>query len=386
MAGISPCGTRVSARMAKAPRDPNLLSTMQIPTLASVGCCALAFFGSALGLRAETLAHWNFDGGSDNTTFAALPAVDISGKGYLFLGYDNEVGPSYSRDTPDGQGLSCRVNGKQDGYILEPQLINWSPLRWTIEISVKLDKLPGWNTIIGRDGSSFPGNLKSDFYFQNNGTNDQFRLDFATVDGSRYMIESGFAPVPGAWYHIALVSDGAKVEMYVDRTNGEGYKLASSTALSRRAGANNALASSGANWTFGRGWYDGKHVDHIEGCMDNVRFSDEALTPDQFVASKKTAGAGAESALTVARSGADVSLTWTQPSKPVARVEIHRHDRESAVGRQQVATIFPPGQIYIERVPDEAKTYWYWLVFVGADDSRTSVGPVATTSGDVWQP
>lgn len=357
---------------------------MQIPTLASVGCCALAFFGSVPGLRAETLVHWNFDGGSDNTTFAALPAVDLSGKGYLFLGYDNEVGPAYSRDTPDGQGLSCGLNGRQDGYTVEPQLNNWSPLRWTIEISVKINKLDGWNTIIGRDGSSFPGNLKSDFYFQNNGTNDHFRLDFATVDGSRYMIESDFAPVPGAWYHVALVSDGTKVEMYIDEGKGAGYKLAASAALSRRTGANNALASNGSNWTFGRGWYNGAQVDWIDGCVDNLRFTDSALSPDKFLAAKK-AGAD-ESALTVARSGSDVSLSWTQPKKPVARVEIHRHDRESAVGRQQVATIFPPGQLYIERVPDETKTYWYWLVFVGTDDSRTTVGPAATTSGDVWQP
>src|SRR5690606_485834 len=124
-------------------------------------------------------------------------------------------------------------------------------------------------------------------YLQSNGTNNYFRLDFATVDGSRYMLESGFAPVPGAWYHIALVSDGTKVEMYIDRNNGEGYKLASSTALSRRAGANNALAANGANWTFGRGWYDGKHVDHVEGCIDNIRFSDAALTPDKFLAASK---------------------------------------------------------------------------------------------------
>ena len=33
----------------------------------------------------------------------------------------------------------------------------------------------------------------------------------------------------------------------------------------------------GSNWTFGRGWYGGNFVDHIDGYMDNIRFSDVAL-------------------------------------------------------------------------------------------------------------
>lgn len=47
--------------------------------------------------------------------------------------------------------------------------------------------------------------------------------------------------------------------------------------------ADNALASGGFNWTFGRGWFNNNFVDHITGYLDDVRFSDTALAPNQFL-------------------------------------------------------------------------------------------------------
>ena len=39
----------------------------------------------------------------------------------------------------------------------------------------------------------------------------------------------------------------------------------------------------GLNWTFGRGWYNGGFVDHIDGRMDNIRFSDVALPNEDLI-------------------------------------------------------------------------------------------------------
>jgi hypothetical protein len=68
--------------------------------------------------------------------------------------------------------------------------------------------------------------------------------------------------------------------MYADQFDGAGFQNIGS--LTMDAGIDHSLRPTG-NWTFGRGWYNGNFVDHIDGNMDNIRFSDEALTMDQFL-------------------------------------------------------------------------------------------------------
>jgi hypothetical protein len=326
------------------------------PSFATVGfwACGLLFAAPSL-LAQKTLAHWNFDSGTEGTAFSTRPAEDLSGNAYLMYGYDETVGPAYSAETATQSGLSCRTSVRQDGYTLDPVLNNWSPTEWTIEVSVRLEQLEGWTTFVGRDGSSWPGTAKADFYLQKNGMNHRLRLDFATADGGRYMIESPFAMTTGTWYHIALVCDGDKVTMHVDRGNPEGYEEVASASLS---GTNNALATSGANWIFGRGWYSGNQVDHIDGFIDDVRFTDGALTPAQFLRAKSALASGA-SKLDAARSGDEVSLSWNLPDIGTGHFDLYRHDRETPTGRSRLATLYPPTKLYLDQVPDAAATYWY---------------------------
>ena len=351
-------------------------------TALSVAGCLLAF--SPALVSAQTLAHWNFDSGTADSTFAGIPVHDVSGNSNLMFGYDEVLSPTYSANTASGSGLCCHAV-KQDGYTTSPALNNWSPLKWTIEISVKLDETDDWRTIIGRDGSSRPPNAKSDFYFQKEANKNAFRLDFATVDGSRYVLDSNFAPAAGVWYNVALVSNGSQVEMYVDSSDGAGYQLAASAPLSRKPDANNALASSGDNWTFGRGWYGGKQVDHIAGYLDDIRFSNEALTPDRFLHAAPGAGA-ASSTLDIARNGVDVSLAWKLPPGQIRQLQIYRNDRNDTAGRTTVATLSSPVEVYLERVPSKDTTYWYWLVITRADGKIDRLGPVSTKASQVWEP
>jgi hypothetical protein len=243
-----------------------------LPTVALLTGLTLAT--SLTGAHGATVAYWNFDQGTAGTPFATTPVVDLSGNNNTMFGYNAFYGPSYSADTPDGSGLSSRHDANhQDGYTAGGVVNSWSPLTWTIELSLKLDSQGGWNTIIGRDGSS--GGPKSDFYIQNNGINDRLRLDFKTLDGSNYVLDSDFVPNVGQWYGFAMVSDGTQVTMYADKQDGNGYQAVGALTMS---GANNALANgNNGNWTFGRGWYNGGFVDHIAGNLDNIRFSDTAL-------------------------------------------------------------------------------------------------------------
>ncbi len=145
---------------------------------------------------------------------------------------------------------------------------------------MKLDHLNGWQTMVGRDGSS-QLEAEADFYFQKNNINNRFRINFDTVGGQRYVMDSDFVPVPGQWYYLAVVSDGNSLNMYVDELNGNGSQVVATMPLDPVN--NNALAANAYNWTIGRGWFNNSFVDHITGNLDDIRFTDRALTPTEFL-------------------------------------------------------------------------------------------------------
>ena len=235
-------------------------------------------------LSAATIAHWDFEDGTNGIPFSSMPSSgseDIA-NGYIMRGYDSTYGPSFSDQTPAGSGLSGYCNGSQDGYTTNATINAWSPEVWTIEISVRLDDVSGWETLIGRDGSS-NGDSESDFYLQRNNVDGAFRINYETVTGQRWTLDADFAVQSAQWYHLALISDGVTLTMYCDKLDGNGYQIVGSLDISFQTPAENALAASGVNWTFGRGWYNGSFVDHINGYFDNVRFSDTVLAPNEFL-------------------------------------------------------------------------------------------------------
>jgi hypothetical protein len=248
-----------------------MASMLAIPTLA----------------RAATMAHWNFNQGATGSNFdvpAGIPVQDLSGNGNLMFGFQT-FSPVYSAagDTPNGAGLSSTHNGGQDGFThpaVSPVLNNWEPEQWTIEAAVNLDVVSAFRTFITRDGGSTPP--ASDFYLQTNGANN-VRVDFATVGGPRVEVVSNFIPTIGQWFRAAATSDNTTARLWIDRFDGNGYQLAGSTAIPGATAADRALASVGANWVFGRGWFNGGFFDHITGNLDDIRFSDVALVPGQLI-------------------------------------------------------------------------------------------------------
>ncbi|MCE5187552.1 MAG: hypothetical protein LLF76_15630, partial [Planctomycetaceae bacterium] len=252
----------------------------------------------SLGASAATMLWYDFEQGTPETvmnpgTEAAVGATDISGNGYDMWGWASATqnnSPSFSAlgDTPVGYGLSARFpSSGKDGYTNNATDLNaWSPLAWTIEVSAKLDSLTqsnGWQTIIGRSGSSL-SNQEADFYLQKNGGTDQWRLNFRTTANENIIIDSNSVVVEaGQWYHIALTSDGTTVTMYVDDFDGNGYEVEGTATFAAPGSNTNALAQGGFLWTFGRGWFNGSNSDFIIGNIDDVRFTDVTLTPDQFL-------------------------------------------------------------------------------------------------------
>lgn len=245
---------------------------------------------STSSLHAATVAYWNFDEGVAGAYFSDDPAEDLSGNGYTMSGFNSTYGPAYSAAgaTASGSGLSLdTVNGGRDGYTTNAAINSWAPQQWTIEATVSLDAVGGFLTVIGRDGASFAGPL-SDFYLQKNaaanGGAGAWRVDFATESGQRVIMDTAYTPVAGVYYQLAVTSDGINAKFFVNDLSGNlGYQQVGNVALTGVDAAANALAAPNAAWTFGRGWYNGSFVDHINGTIDEVRFSDTALLPPQFI-------------------------------------------------------------------------------------------------------
>ena len=92
--------------------------------------------------------------------------------------------------------------------------------QWTIEASVKAKVLNmGSQTFVGRDGGK--GAVMA---FRIN-AQDRFEIFFSDV---KYHSHTAVAKIPvkaNQWYHLAAVSDGLNLRLYVDGRDGKGYQL-----------------------------------------------------------------------------------------------------------------------------------------------------------------
>lgn len=236
--------------------------------------------------HAAVVELWDFEDGTNGQAFT--PAGDANGtggstgvSGTLMRGWNTEFGPSWTSTTSANGGSFGMRAVNQDGYVTEGALHNWTSSSWTVELSVYFNDLSGWETMIGRDGSTIAEN-ESDFYFQRMGDGSGlFRLNYVDNDDNRWILPSTTVPVTGTWYGMAAVVDGVAgtISLYLD--DGSGYALESQlTGLTGDLG----IKDSGLNWTFSRGWYGGGFVDHTDATYDNIRFSDTALPTSELIA------------------------------------------------------------------------------------------------------
>jgi len=257
----------------------------------AMGVLAVVLLAGSISFGA-TVLHYTFEDGTAGMPMNNYPVTqqngtvgtaDLSGNGYHMHAWDDYWGPMFSAegDTPTGTGLSSVHDSHRDGYTLADGIRLWSPSTWTIEVSFKLNNPNGWRTLIGRDDwTGIDGDIAAALYVQSNGENNAMRFTFATVSDERYFLDSSLIPVPGQWYHLAVVGDGDRIDMYANPFDGSGFE--SIGTLFMTAGVDHSLRPTG-NWTYGRGWHNGNFVDHIDGNLDNIRFSDVALTPNQFI-------------------------------------------------------------------------------------------------------
>lgn len=287
---------------------------------------AVMLSGSA---RAATVAYWRFEEGPLNAAIdKPFGATDASGNGN-HLDPGTEAGNNGFRYRTDVAVPSIPATGSANTFSIQnsgsaPSMATRSmtrsygsgsypsgidieavtPAQFTIEALFKPEN-GGWRTIVGRDAVNVAAGSPAlaALYFQIRPDNG-IKVGFTDVSGYWHVAESseyvikGFdfssdsQGLTGKWYYMAAVSNGTTLSLYLANVSDNGpLQLLAQTDIAASGSPNRALTKGTTNgtnwhagsWSVGRGLYNGNHADRAYGFIDEVRISDTALTPDQFL-------------------------------------------------------------------------------------------------------
>lgn len=270
----------------------------------------VAYWRFETGPAGAVVAHSGADGAFSGTT------ADVSGNGNSLSAWTagGYAGFLYRSNVPYARvpqnGVTNRFSVQNTGGYpamftsaagSSPTGINaetMTPAQFTVEASYKAEASASYRTVVGRDAinlSSSDGNLAA-FYLQVR-PDDSVCVTFTDVSGYTHRAYSPPGWIYGfnystnpqgtntPWYNFAAVSDGNILKLYVN------FVLVGTNDMTASGSPNRALAkgsTSGSDWntgawSVGRGLYAGSHRDRAYGFIDEVRISDSALSPEEFL-------------------------------------------------------------------------------------------------------
>ena len=170
-----------------------------------------------------------------------------------------------------------------------------SPLQWTVECVFQATAEVN-RTMVGRCGQSLPGSSearRAAFYLAER-DGQAIGCQFVDSAGITHNALSGSsAIVAGTWYHVAAVSDGQTLSVYLKDLDADtAYQVVATDDLSGSSDPSIAkdeydasdFAHEGSAWTVGCATWDGGTVDRFvsPGKIDLVAISDTPLAPGSF--------------------------------------------------------------------------------------------------------
>jgi hypothetical protein len=280
---------------------------------------------------AKTVAYWRFDDAynptidtsetglpvaagnplpdSDGRTVWRVAAHDWSGNGNDLTTFQYAwAGFNWRADVPTGQvpvtGIENHMSIQNAGGY--PAAYTWSakslpggtdievitPEAWTVEASFKATQDWSWaHTIVGRDGFGVNPLVtgKAPFYFsvrRFGGAGSQVAaVEYTDLGGITHEAISGLGLLQvGTWYNMAATADGSNLNLYLNNALVASTVLTgTSTDLRMAIGTGSSGDNYAGTWSVGRGMWNGLHGDRWFGLIDEVRISDTALKPCQFL-------------------------------------------------------------------------------------------------------
>ena len=258
----------------------------------------LTLLGLVGAASAGTIAHWRFEEGTpgiqhtgDYDDFYA----DTSGNGNHLSAWQASGNPTATADLPfTSQGgttnevaLDFDSASSQNIGTFGPGNIHDKPLDsysfsngWTIEATFKTRSY-WWSVIIGKDGQPDAGMGESNLAFKIRDDSHSVECGFFD-DATNWVWLATESLDLNRWYSLAATYDDASstYNLYLKQQDGGDYVL-QGTVTNITAGV--ALNLGTQYWTVGRGMWTGNPTDIFNGLIDEVRISDVALAPSEFI-------------------------------------------------------------------------------------------------------
>jgi hypothetical protein len=263
--------------------------TIVLTALASVVCACTA--GTIYAVPASPLqdAYWRFEEGTagnpvplgNDTVLDSINAnhMQTANAGTAPL-YTSAVSTGIVPQTGAANTLALQFSGAQDIFTRGGeggQAIN-HPITtaFTLEAAFMPTALDRFQAIVGKDGKPTDSPLQT-LVLKMRGDTNELQIEMYDAGGTIRGIRSQAALMADQWYYAAVVNDGSSMSLYLDSNDGSGYVLQGTELV------NGALFQNETSWSIGRGMFNNNPADWFIGLIDEVRLSNTALSPDQFL-------------------------------------------------------------------------------------------------------
>jgi hypothetical protein len=154
---------------------------------------------------------------------------------------------------------------------------------FTIEAAFKPSAtLSTFQALMGKEGQP-NGSLNETLELKIRGDNHLLQIEQFDKAGNQVQVSSLNEMNVGQWYYTAVVNDGSTLSMYLDSNDGNGYVLQGTSPVSGALYQGPTGDDWNHTWSIGRGFYDGFPNDWFNGVIDEVRLSNSALQPWEFL-------------------------------------------------------------------------------------------------------
>lgn len=324
---------RLQAQLVVLPTERTRMRINQRPR--RISYCLLAF-AVALSSRAVAdtepnpleSAYWRFEGGANGANVdaaAADPVPDLINQNHMDV-FNADTAPVYTNSVPPtplksglpntlaldfiphagggddlftlfsdgdlGKGMSKNINNgivaPGGGFTIEAAFNTNNPVRWAAVVGK--DARPG--------GTNHPVQTA---VLKTRGDNGHLFFEQWDAESNLVGVNSIAPIVAGQWYYAAAVNDGSTLSLYLDSNDGLGYQLQGSAAVNGALFQGNpANPLWDASWTIGRGQFGGNPTDWFDGFIDEVRITNSALAPSEFLFSSAGSAAVVPEPTTIA--------------------------------------------------------------------------------------
>lgn len=245
--------------------------------------------------------------------------------------YSLDFGPNPAVGVEDGGGLND--DNFTQGKAIQTQLFT----EMTVELAFNMNSIGGFQTLFGKDGKPLgddpdePDSPLAPLQIKIRGDDfpdavpNQLQVEWIDGDGDIHFLASGDTITAGEWMHVAFTLTDTAAELWIAGETGD-YALKDAISGDDFAGTfGEVTIFEPLGFSIGRGMFDNGVTDWSDALIDEVRVSDTALLPTDFLFVTTPGGVngdyngngivdGADYSVWLANLGASIALPGEDPA------------------------------------------------------------------------